>query len=110
MGRIAGIILFVFGFWFIGQNIIISSSFSLFSWQGVSAGGAVILMAIGVIGAFTGNEEYLPGYIGSIIASIILVYVTGTIVIYPTSFAEVFIGTALMGVGLRLIQNINTNF
>jgi hypothetical protein len=109
MRRIFGLILFFGGFWFIGQNIVFSSRISFFSWQGLAAGGSVALMVCGIVGFFFGSTSLRLASVAAIAASIIIIFLSGTVFIQPTSLAEVFLGLGAMGAGAALINNMNIN-
>lgn len=109
MTRFLGYLLFFGGFWFISQNIVFSSRVSFFTWQGLSAGGSVILLIEGLAGFFFGEENTRFPSLWAVAASLVLFLVSGTVYIRPTSFAEVFIGLVTIFVGASLIQGRKIN-
>jgi len=110
MARFFGYILFLGGFWFISQNVVFSSRVSFFTWQGISAGGSVVLLVGGLIGFFFGAENMRLPSMAAVAGSLVLILLSGTLYIQPTSLAEVFIGFVAIAAGGSLIQGRKINF
>jgi hypothetical protein len=105
MVRLAGLGLFFFGFWFLGQNIIFSSQISLFTFRGLAAGGSLVLLIGGISTFLFGSPQSRNAGFIMLLLSVVLIFMGGIITITPTSLAEVFIGIAAMIFGGRMITS-----
>ncbi len=110
MTRLIGFGLFLFGFWFLGQNIIFYSSFNWFSFTGLLSGASILLLLAGVCTLVFGNRATRNQGIVMLIFSIILIFLSGRVYITPTSLAEVFLGVAAMIIGGNLTLKGESEF
>jgi len=99
MIRLIGLAIFFFGFWFIGQNIIIHT----YVWGGLAAGGAVALLFGGVVAMVFGKNGIRTAGLLMIGLSVVLVFASGIISILPTSIAEVLLGFGAIVYGGRML-------
>ncbi len=99
MIRLMGLGILFFGFWFIGQNIIISA----YAWGGLAAGGAVALLFGGVVATIFGKNGIRTAGLLMIALSVVLVFASGIISILPTSIAEVLLGFGAIVYGGRML-------
>ncbi len=105
MIRLIGLGLFFFGFWFIGQNIIFTSQISFFTFRGIAAGGSIILLIGGISTYLFGSGSSRNAGLLMLFLSAVLIFMSGVIIINPTSLAEIFIGIAAMIFGGRMITS-----
>ena len=103
--KLIGSGLFFFGFWFIGQNIIFTSQISFFTFRGVAAGGSIILLVGGIFAYVFGGRDYKNAGLVMLVLAVILIFMSGVVIITPTSLAEVFIGIAAMIFGGRMMTS-----
>lgn len=103
-GKILGLGLTILGIYWLGQNIILTTRSAYYWWQTIPATGSVILMLGGLWVLFNvnGNDRNFAWVlIGGAIA---LTFMSGGIVIRPTSLWTFMVGfTALFG-GYKLIR------
>ena len=99
MIRLMGLGILFFGFWFIGQNIIIHT----LAWGGLAAGGAVALLFGGVVATIAGKNGIRTAGLLMIALSVVLVFASGIIEILPTSIAEVLLGLGAIVYGGRML-------
>jgi hypothetical protein len=105
MIRLIGLGLFFFGFWFIGQNIIFTSQISFFTFRGIAAGGSIILLVGGISTYLFGSGSSRNAGLVMLLLASVLIFMSGVVIITPTSLAEVFIGIAAMIFGGRMITS-----
>ena len=103
MIRLAGLGLFFFGFWFLGQNIIFSSRISFFTFRGIAAGGSIILLIAGISTYLFGSGSSRNAGLVMLLLAVVLIFMSGIVIITPTSLAEVGVGIAAMIFGGRMV-------
>ncbi len=103
--RLIGLAIFFFGFWFLGQNIIFTSQISFFTFRGIAAGGSVILLVAGISTYLFGSGNNRNAGLLMLFLSIVLIFMSGVVIITPTSLAEVFVGLVAMIFGGRMITS-----
>jgi O-antigen ligase len=99
MIRLMGLAIFFFGFWFIGQNLIIHT----LVWGGLAAGGCMALLLGGVAATIFGKNGIRTAGLLMIALSAVLVFASGIITILPTSVAEVMLGLLAIAYGGRML-------
>jgi hypothetical protein len=103
--RFIGLGLFFFGFWFLGQNIIFSSQISFFTFRGIAAGGSIILLIAGISTYLFGSGSSRNAGLVMLLLAVVLIFMSGIVIITPTSLAEVGVGIAAMIFGGRMITS-----
>ncbi len=103
MPKLLGILLFVIGVYFLGQNIIIATTYSPYWWRDIPAAASVLTIMCGMLSLLF--FRHIVGNLGWIllIIGVILVFLSGGIILKPTSLWEFFIAFAALAGGLQLI-------
>jgi O-antigen ligase len=99
MIRLIGLAIFFFGFWFIGQNLIIHT----LVWGGLAAGGSMALLLGGIWATVFGKNGVRTAGLVMIALSVVLVFASGIIEILPTSIAELMLGLLAIVYGGRML-------
>lgn len=103
MLKFVGLILLLVGIYFLGQNILFTTSYSFFSYGRLPAFGSVLSIIIGTtcLVCFrrqTGNAGWIFLGIG-----IVLVFLSGGVILRPTSLWNFFVGFAALIGGYQLL-------
>ena len=110
MSRLLGIALLILGIYFLGQNIIFATRYSPYFWRDVPAGASVLAIMSGVISLLffsrqTGNLGWALLGIG-----VVLVFLSGGVILKPTSLWSFFIAFAALAGGFQLITQGRLRF
>ncbi len=114
MGRLLikfiGLILLLIGIYYLGQNIIFTSTYSQYFYKSLPAVGSVLAVLGGVLSLVffrreTGNFGWILLTIG-----IILVFLSGGVLLKPTSLWNFFISFASIAVGYKFLNQGRINF
>ncbi|MEI6426829.1 MAG: hypothetical protein WCO45_00365 [Pseudanabaena sp. ELA607] len=91
--QLLGVGLMVYGIYFLGQNIFFTTRVPYYYWySGIAATGSAISMLLGMMTvAFAGNELKTIGWF-LIGLGVALIFISGRIVLQPTSLWEFFLG------------------
>lgn len=104
VNKLIGLILLVASIYFLGKNIIFTTRTSVYWWRDVSAAGSVISIIAGLTSLI-----FFPRSIGKLSwilvgLGIILVFVSGRVILLPTSLWYFFLALAAMVAGLQLLR------
>jgi hypothetical protein len=102
LGKLIGLALVLSGIYFLGQNIIFTTQTSAYWWRDISAAGSVISLLAGVLMLLNGREMKQMGWI-LIGLGIVLVFVSGGVILRPTSLWTLFLALVLLVGGYNLI-------
>ncbi|MCA1994870.1 MAG: hypothetical protein LDL41_22905 [Coleofasciculus sp. S288] len=105
MSKLIGLGLLIAGIYFLGQNIIFTTQYSPYFWRDVPAATSVLAIMGGVISIIFFREAV--GNFGWIllIFGIVLVFLSGGVVLRPTSLWTFFLAfVALIGGFQLLVQ------
>ncbi len=108
--KIIGLFLLIAGIYFLGQNIIFTTHYSRYFWRDVPAAASVLAIMGGVVSLLFFRETL--GNLGGIllIFGVVLVFLSGGVVLRPTSLWTFFLAfTALVG-GFQLITQGRVRF
>jgi len=102
--RLLGLILILLGIYFIGQNIFFTTQMSPYWWRDISAAGSVISIIAGLIMTIYFSQEL--GNVGWIlvILGILLVFVSGRVILRPTSLWYFFLSFTSLIAGFSLLR------
>jgi hypothetical protein len=103
MAKLVGVALVLVGIYFLGQNIFFTSRASVWWYTDIAADACVISMIAGLALLFFGGSDWRNPAYGLIVVSIALVFVSGYVVLQPTSLWEFFISFACIIAGGKLI-------
>lgn len=108
--KIIGLILLLIGIYYLGQNIIFTSTYYRYFYQSLPAVGSVLAIISGVSALVffrrqTGNFGWILLTIG-----IVLVFLSGGVILKPTSLWNFFISFGTIAVGYKLINQGRINF
>lgn len=103
MARLLGILLLLIGIYFLGQNIIFASHYSPYFWRDIPAAGSVLAIMAGVISLLffretVGNFGWLL-----LIVGVVLVFLSGGVILKPTSLWNFFTAFVALAGGFQLI-------
>jgi hypothetical protein len=102
--KLTGIALMLLSFYFLGQNIMFTSSIGRYWWIDISAAGAVITLFLGVLSlVFGGRELKALGWLLLFIAAL-LIFVSAGVILKPTSLWDFFLAVASMVCGWSLFR------
>ncbi|MBW4609505.1 MAG: hypothetical protein KME22_20445 [Hassallia sp. WJT32-NPBG1] len=110
MSRLLGIALLVLGIYFLGQNIIFTTHYSPYFWRDIPAGASVIAIMGGIVSLLFFSRE--TGNMGWILLGIgaVLVFLSGGIILKPTSLWNFFLAFAALTGGFQLITQGRLRF
>ena len=103
MLKFIGLILLLVGIYFLGQNILFTTSYSYFSYGRLPAFGSVLSIIAGTVCLVffrreTGNFGWVLLGIG-----IVLVFLSGGVILKPTSLWNFFVGFTALAGGYQLL-------
>ncbi len=108
--KLIGLALLIIGIYYLGQNIIFTSQTSIYWWRDISAAGSVISLISGIIAIFFFPRNF--GNLGWVLVGvgIALVFVSGRVILRPTSLWYFFLSFSAMTAGFQLIRTGRINF
>jgi hypothetical protein len=110
MAKLLGILLLVVGIYFLGQNIIFTTHYSRYIWRDIPAAASALAIMGGVISLLffqrtVGNFGWIL-----LIVGVVLVFLSGGVVLKPTSLWNFFISFAALAGGFQLITQGRIRF
>ncbi|MFO7031751.1 hypothetical protein B9T07_17660 [Limnospira fusiformis CCALA 023] len=107
---LVGLALVLLGIYFLGQNIIVATRFSLNLFGSMSTAGSVLLMVSGLVALISFPRE--TGNLGWILLSlgIILVFLHARIILRPSSLLTFLLSISSILVGCNLLKTRTTRF
>lgn len=108
--KLIGLILLLTGIYFFGQNIIFASGYYSYFYRSIPATGSVLAIMAGVFLLVFFRRE--TGNLGWILLSIgiVLVFLSGGVILRPTSLWNFFIAFTALVVGYKLLNEGRMNF
>ncbi|MBE9125519.1 MULTISPECIES: hypothetical protein [unclassified Coleofasciculus] len=108
--KLVGLALVFAGIYFLGQNIFFTTQISPYWWRDISATGSVLAILAGLVSLlFFRRETGGFGWI-LVILGIVLVFISGSVILKPTSLWYFFLSFASVFAGLQLIRTGRFNF
>jgi hypothetical protein len=109
MTRLLGILLFIAGIYFLGKNIIFATTYFPYYYRSLPSIGSVLSIISGIIALVffrraTGNLGWILLGIG-----IVLVFLSGGVILRPTSLWSFFVSFAALAVGYKLVSEGRIN-
>lgn len=103
MRQFLGLLLLLAGFYFLGQNIIFSTASYPYFWRSIPAIGSVLLVASGIASLILFPRQ--AGSLGWIllILGVVLVFLSGGVLLKPTSLWSFTVAFGALLVGYRLL-------
>ncbi|MFB2981225.1 hypothetical protein [Microseira sp. BLCC-F43] len=101
--KLVGLVLLIVGVYFVGQNIIFTTQVSPFWWSDLSAAGSVLAITTGIISLLFFRRIVGDLGWGLVILGILLIFVSGRVVLLPTSLWYFFLSFVSLIAGFRLI-------
>ncbi|MDX2230451.1 MAG: hypothetical protein NW220_12490 [Leptolyngbyaceae cyanobacterium bins.349] len=103
MQKVIGILFLLAGIYFLGQNIVFSTYYAPFFWRNLPAMGSVLAIVSGIVSLI-----WFPRQTGSlgwilIIVGILLVFLSGGVLLKPTSLWSFFISFTAIAAGSKLL-------
>lgn len=98
-----GLALILLGIYFLGSNILFTTSVDPYWWRGISADASVLFLTSGVIGLFAlpKNSKSLGWILIGI--SILLIFVSSRAILQPTSLWQFFLSVVSLTSGYKLL-------
>ncbi|AFY99516.1 hypothetical protein [Calothrix sp. PCC 6303] len=108
--KFIGLILFITGIYFLGQNIIFTTGYYSYFYRGLPATGSVLALMSGILSLVffrpqTGNLGWILLGIG-----IVLVFLSGGVILKPTSLWNFLVAFTALAVGYQLLSRGRINF
>ncbi|HEY9662216.1 MAG TPA: hypothetical protein V6C65_27490 [Allocoleopsis sp.] len=110
MSKLIGLALLLVGVYFLGQNIIFTTRLALFWWRDISAAGSVIAMVTGILLLFYGGRGIRETGWLLVGLGILLVFVSGGVILRPTSLWTLFLSLISLTGGYQLLTTGRLNF
>ncbi|HEY9658267.1 MAG TPA: hypothetical protein V6C65_07430 [Allocoleopsis sp.] len=110
MSKLIGLALLLVGVYFLGQNIIFTTRLALFWWRDISAAGSVIAMVTGILLLFYGGRGVRETGWLLVGLGILLVFVSGGVILRPTSLWTLFLSLISLTGGYQLLTTGRLNF
>lgn len=110
MSRLLGIALVLLGLYFLGQNIIFATQYSPYFWRDIPASASVLAIMGGIISLLFFPRQ--TGNLGWILlgAGAILVFLSGGVILKPTSLWNFVIAFSALAGGFQLITQGRIRF
>jgi len=110
MSQLFGIVLLLAGLYFLGQNIMFSTSYSPYFWRSLPAQGSVLAIMGGVISLLVFPRQ--TGKFGWVllIFGVVLVFLSGGIMLKPTSLWNFLIAFTALVSGFKLLTEGRLRF
>ncbi len=90
--QLLGVGLMIYGIYFLGQNIFFTTRVGYYWYSGIAATGSAVSMLLGMMTlAFAGHELKTIGWF-LIGLGVALIFISGRIVLAPTSLWDFFLG------------------
>ena len=103
--KLIGLALLLVGIYFLGQNIIFTTHTAYYWWRDIPAAGSVVALLGGIlILLFAGRGVRQTGWV-LIGLGIVLVFLSGGVVLKPTSLWTFFLSFVSLIGGYRLINS-----
>lgn len=103
MQKLLGILFLLAGIYFLGRNIIFSTYYSPFFWRNLPAFGSIIAIMGGTISLiFFPRQTKHCGWL-LLIAGVILVFLTGSVSLRPTSLWNFLVAFSSIAIGYKLL-------
>lgn len=101
--KLIGLALLVVGVYFLGQNVIFTTQTSVYWWRSIPATGSVLSILGGVLFLLYGRRS--NSNIGWILVGlgILLVFLSGGVILRPTSLWSLFLALVSMVGGYQLL-------
>jgi hypothetical protein len=108
--KLVGLALLLVGIYFLGQNIIFTTQTAAYWWRDISAAGSVLAVTSGVVALLFFNRS--AGGLGWVLVGlgILLVFISGGVVLKPTSLWTFFLAFVSLVAGLQLITTGKLRF
>jgi hypothetical protein len=110
MSQLLGLLLLLTGMYFLGQNIMLSTSYSPYFWRSLPAQGSVLAIMGGVISLLVFPRQ--TGKFGWVllILGVVLVFLSGGIFLKPTSLWNFMIAFTALIAGFKLLTEGRLRF
>lgn len=108
-GKLLGLVLVLVGIYFLGQNIVFTTQTAPYWWRDIPAAGSVIAILSGIMILLSSRDTKELGW-GLVAVGIVLVFLSGGVVLRPTSLWTFFLSFVSMAGGYQLLTTGRINF
>lgn len=110
ISKLIGLALLLVGIYFLGQNIIFTTRLAAYWWRDISAAGSVVAIVAGVLMLFYGGRSIRETGWLLVGLGILLVFVSGGVILRPTSLWTFFLSLLSLTGGYQLLTAGRLNF
>ncbi|NJN87936.1 MAG: hypothetical protein HC881_18615 [Leptolyngbyaceae cyanobacterium SL_7_1] len=110
LGKLVGLVLVLAGIYFLGKNILFTTQVSPYWWRDISAAGSVLAVAAGATILVAGSNAIKEMGWLLVGVGILLIFVSGGVVLKPTSLWTFFVAIAALVAGFQLIRTGRIRF
>ncbi|MBW4582932.1 MAG: hypothetical protein KME42_25475 [Tildeniella nuda ZEHNDER 1965/U140] len=110
MSQLFGLLLLLAGIYFLGQNIIFSTYYSPYFWRNLPAVGSVLAIMGGVTSLLFFRRQTGSFGWALLILGIVFVFLSGGVVLKPTSLWSFMIAFAALISGFKLLTEGRLRF
>lgn len=110
IAKLIGLCLLIAGIYLLGQNIILATHYSPYLWRDIPAAASVLAIMGGVISLL-----FFQGTVGNfgwilLIVGVVLVFLSGGVILRPTSLWQFFLAFAALAGGFQLVTQGRVRF
>ncbi|MBD2459860.1 hypothetical protein H6G89_02275 [Oscillatoria sp. FACHB-1407] len=103
LSKLVGLVLIVLGIYFLGQNIVFTTQVAAYWWRDISATGAVVFVLSGILVLVFGRRSVKETGWLLVGIGIVLVFLSGGVILRPTSLWTFFLSFVSLIVGFRFL-------
>ncbi|NJO41839.1 MAG: hypothetical protein HC769_34080 [Cyanobacteria bacterium CRU_2_1] len=104
-----GLALVLVGIYFLGQNILFTTQVAPYWWRDIPAAGSVLALLSGILVLLFGRRGTREAGWILVGLGIILVFLSGGVILRPTSLWTFFLALAAIGGGYQLLTTRRLN-
>lgn len=110
LGKLLGLILLLVGIYFLGQNILFTTQTAPYWWRDISGAGSAICVVAGILLLLYGGRSVRETGWVLVGIGILLVFVSGGVILRPTSLWTLFLSFLSFIGGFQLLTTGRIRF